>query len=391
MEKYNVMFIDDDVAILETFESMLRFKENEWNMTFAPSGEEAWQFMQDTQFDVITLDVDMPDINGIDLLKRIKADPKTSATKVVMVTGLQDADLKRQALELGAADLLPKPIRMIDLIARINNVLRVKRYEDELLEKNKTLHNQLAHIQFMELVGMIAAKNIHDLKNINMIIMGFLELMKMDVEPDSPLMESLSEMETATKRMDTRVKHILKVGKPSLNIRTLNVVDVLKEALAMIEPFFPKGKSAAWEEPVEKYYTRMAHARLIQVFLNLLIQATESVSKKETVSISLDTVNKESVPDCPEMNKDYLRIIIRDNGKSLSANALKRLCELDDSKEGVQQRNTGFLVSKEVMEEAGGCMKVSADPERGTIRTMLIPLVEKEEEKESLQDPLLRE
>ncbi len=392
MDKFSVMFVDDDEAILETYQSMLRVKDNEWDMTFAASGEKAWEFLQAAPFDVIALDVDMPDLNGLDLLKRIKGDPATRATKVVMITGLQDADLKRQALELGATDLLPKPVRMIDLIARLNNVLRHKQNEDELRKKNDLLQQQLVQNQFMELVGLISAKNVHDLKNINMIISGFLELMKMDVEPDSPLMDSITEITTATGRMDQRVKQIMKIGKPSLHVRNLDVGGAVTEAIGLMEPFYPKNFSVQWDKPDEPIKVKMAHARLLQVLLNLLMHITESVTQKDELTVQVDIVTRDEDLRCPEAGREYVRLGIRDTGKTVSENALKKLFDLQSGGSG--GKGAGLAVSKDILEQHGGRLAVEADADQGTVRTVLLPVstVDDRDNKETStkKNPLFR-
>ena len=82
-------------------------------------------------------------ITGLQLLDMVKNNPATHEVAFIIVTGGDDEGLKRQALDLGAADLLSKPVHMDDLVARLRSVLRAKLYEDALKEHMKMLEQRV--------------------------------------------------------------------------------------------------------------------------------------------------------------------------------------------------------------------------------------------------------
>lgn len=82
--------------------------------------------------DVILLDVNMPDINGIELLRRFAVDPELRNVPVLVLTAATDPETKNTALELGASDFLTKPVDPRDLLPRVRNSLMLKSHFDQL-------------------------------------------------------------------------------------------------------------------------------------------------------------------------------------------------------------------------------------------------------------------
>jgi len=89
--------------------------------------------------DVVLLDIHMPEINGLDILRAIRSDDRLSLTPVLILTGSSASETKLSALQSGATDLLPKPVHREELLARLGNVLRVKAYQDRLHRQSEEL------------------------------------------------------------------------------------------------------------------------------------------------------------------------------------------------------------------------------------------------------------
>lgn len=143
IQKKEILFVDDEPNFLSGLRRMLRNKRETWNMTFANSVDEALAKTRETAFDAIISDVRMPERDGLELLEELQANPDTKMIPAVILTGNAEADLKRRALELGATDLLNKPVVVEDLLARINSVLRLKWYQDQLRKQNERLEQRV--------------------------------------------------------------------------------------------------------------------------------------------------------------------------------------------------------------------------------------------------------
>jgi class 3 adenylate cyclase len=106
----------------------------------AESGPEALGILEREDFDLILLDLIMPDMNGVEVLRRIKSDPRLYQIPVVMISGLSESDAVIRCIEAGAEDYLPKPFNLVLLRARINACLERGRWrsrEQEYLTKLK--------------------------------------------------------------------------------------------------------------------------------------------------------------------------------------------------------------------------------------------------------------
>ena len=96
------------------------------------TAEEAQQAIQKQQPDLILLDVILPGKSGYELCRELKEDPFTRLIPIVMITGLTDREDKIRGIEAGADDFLNKPIFPEELFARVNSLLKLKEFTDEL-------------------------------------------------------------------------------------------------------------------------------------------------------------------------------------------------------------------------------------------------------------------
>ncbi|MBI9092879.1 MAG: response regulator [Desulfobacterium sp.] len=136
---FKILFVDDEPNILNALSRMLRHKRTMWEMYFVQGVEEALEILRTKEIDVVISDISMPVRDGFDLLTTIRSTTELCDIPFLMLTGLDETDLKRKALDLGATDLLNKPANREDLIARINNMLRIKAYQDEIRAQNVRL------------------------------------------------------------------------------------------------------------------------------------------------------------------------------------------------------------------------------------------------------------
>ena len=141
--KKQILFVDDEQRVLQSLRRVLQAQAHLWEMTFVDHAEAAWNCLCEGALDVVVADVKMPGLSGLELLERMQADERTQDIPVVLLTGLLDARLKRRALDLGAADLLNKPIETEDLLARVRSALRLKACQDELRAANRLLEDRV--------------------------------------------------------------------------------------------------------------------------------------------------------------------------------------------------------------------------------------------------------
>lgn len=102
------------------------------NVTIAVNGREALDKLQSSRFDLVLLDVMMPEMNGYEVLERMKGAPALRDIPVIMISALSEVDSVIRCIELGAVDYLPKPFNPTLLRARVGASLEKKRLRDEV-------------------------------------------------------------------------------------------------------------------------------------------------------------------------------------------------------------------------------------------------------------------
>jgi signal transduction histidine kinase len=186
-----VLVVDDNPALVRLVAAIL---EDEFNLVLASSGQEALDVLRERPVDLVVSDVMMPGISGLELCRRIKADPATGHLPVVLLTARGGTPQKVEGLEHGADDYLGKPFDPAELKARIRSLFDLRRTTAALAEKSASLEKALRQLEEDELklveaekmrtLGELAAGVVHELDNaMNMVVNGAL-----------PLQEALTEL-----------------------------------------------------------------------------------------------------------------------------------------------------------------------------------------------------
>ena len=136
-----ILVVDDDKFYQKIFSDLIN--ESGCEAFTADNGLEALEKLRGFRPDIVIMDVIMPGMNGFEVTKRMKEDPVTSHIPVIIVTSLTDKASKVKGLEHGASELLSKPVDETEFRVRVKNLLRVKKYEDYLLEHGRILEGEV--------------------------------------------------------------------------------------------------------------------------------------------------------------------------------------------------------------------------------------------------------
>jgi class 3 adenylate cyclase len=128
-DKGVILVVDDEPVNIRLLEA--RLVPEGYEVCAAGSGKEALTLLADRPVDLILLDLRMPEMDGFEVCRRIRADPATAFLPVVMITASGN-EQKLQAIEAGVDDFLPKPFDPAELLARVKSLLRVKHYHDTI-------------------------------------------------------------------------------------------------------------------------------------------------------------------------------------------------------------------------------------------------------------------
>ena len=116
------------------------------NITTATNGHEALNNLRSKSFDLVLLDIMMPDLNGYEVLERMRSSPELRNIPVIMISGIGELDSVVRCIELGAEDYLPKPFEPTLLRARVRATLERKRLHDQVVAQAADLASQAAEL-----------------------------------------------------------------------------------------------------------------------------------------------------------------------------------------------------------------------------------------------------
>ena len=136
-----ILVADDNIFFREVFRDLL--EEMGYEVITVENGVDAVNEALRTEPDLVITDVVMPGLDGFEVTRSLKKNPRTMYTPIIIVTTLSDKDSKMRGLEAGADDFLNKPVDRTEICLRVRNLLKVKNYEKYLIEHRRALEHEM--------------------------------------------------------------------------------------------------------------------------------------------------------------------------------------------------------------------------------------------------------
>ncbi len=135
-----VLVVDDDTINIDI---LLEALQDDYRLGIAKNGIKALEYVNNNKPDLILLDIMMPELNGFDVCERLKSSDETKDITVIFLTALQDTANKYKGFELGAVDYITKPFNIVEVKARVQTHLSLKRMSEELSNQNIVLQSKV--------------------------------------------------------------------------------------------------------------------------------------------------------------------------------------------------------------------------------------------------------
>ena len=250
-------------------------------------------------------------------------------------------------------------------------------YKD--VTKEKKMEAQLIQSQKMEAIGRLAGGVAHDFNNLLTIVIGFSELMIMNITDDNPLKGNIVEIKKAAERGTSLVRQLLAFSrKQALQPEVLNFNSVTREMDKMLQRVIGEDIELATLFEPDLSYTKIDPGQIMQVIMNLVVNAKDSMPQGgkitiETANVYLDeayarTRGVELKPG------SYVMLAITDTGIGMDGKTQSRIFEPFYTTKG-EGKGTGLGLATVygIVKQSGGFIWVYSEPSRGTTFKIYFP------------------
>ena len=376
VEPASILVVDDELGIREGCRRVLTREGHE--VAVAATGEEGWERIQSGQFDLVLLDVMMPDISGMDLLKRIVAfDPEVVC---IIITGYATIELAVQAIKQGAYDFIAKPFDADTLLLAVRQGLerrllaqeaarlRLVEAEKEALEHRKAELEQLDRIK-----SSFTLTVAHELRAPVAAIQSYLRLILDGYIPPEQQRQYLERAEQRASAQLDLIGDLLDLARlQNPDIQTehepVDLVASLRDVCELMSGHAQEQHIRFTVSIPETQLTLMADPRHIrQLWVNLVSNAIKYTPEGGTVDVTMRVEDGRAVTT------------VRDTGIGIAPEDLTRIFDEFYRTKAAKAHShmgtgLGLTLVKRVVETYGGQIDVQSAVGEGSTFTVTFPI-----------------
>ena len=324
-----IMIIDDEPTNLSVLGTMLRAAG--WEVRAFPRGVLALAAARLEPPDLILLDIRMPEWDGYEVCRRLKADPDLRGIPVIFLSAFANLTDKVRAFEIGGVDYVTKPFAEVEVLARVSTHLRLRRHQLELEEIVDQRVRELAEAH-RRLRIWDGAKSewlnvlSHEMRTPLNGVIGISELLFLELPPESEQHALREYFESSCARIlklmdDALTLAQIDVAATDFAVRAVPLAASLRHAQEWVAKRAPANEVRADLAAVAHVAVSGESGLLNRAFADLLVTATHCVANGEPIVVTT------------EVTANQAKVVIAGMVKSLSAEALETFFDVGGQRE----------------------------------------------------------
>ncbi|MBK7173500.1 MAG: hybrid sensor histidine kinase/response regulator [Bacteroidales bacterium] len=355
----NILIVDDIPANLKVLGEIL--KNEGYKVRPVPSGVMALQVAEKEKPDLILLDIMMPEMDGYEVCRRMKANEHLCEIPIIFISALSETDDVVKALKFGGVDYITKPFKAEEVTARVGTHIKLHR-------QSKELHNlNITKDKFFSIIA-------HDLRGPMGGFMGLTdilaeELRRMSMDDIQRYLESMRKTSSNLFRLLENLLQWARIqqGAITFNPETVKLLPIVHENLELMKDAAIH-KGIRIDLNIPDHLSVFADINVLQTIMrNHISNAIKFTPKGGRVNISARNTDQNDV-----------EISISDSGIGMKKAMLENLFQLDAKSgrpgtEGEPSTGLGLLLCKEFIEKHGGQINVESEEGKGSKFSFTIP------------------
>jgi len=375
-----VLIADDEPDMLRYLKSQLS---GEFQVLEAVDGHQAVEKAAQFLPDLILCDMMMPEKDGLEVCRDLRARTPTRHIPIVLLTARADEETKLAALSAGASDFLTKPFSTTELHVRLANLAAAYRLQRQLARQNQVLEStveqlketetQLVQTENLASLGRLSAGIIHEINNpLNYVKMGVLSLqqrMPLLPAPEQPkYAEILGDVSEGVERVIQIVSDLRGFTQPGIGPRgDVRVAEVVESSLRFLSHEW-HGRVEVKRDIPDGLAFPGRRNQIVQVLINLLKNAVDALKAQPP------SENPPTIEISARREKERVWVVIRDNGPGIAPENLAKIFDpFFTTKDVGEGMGLGLSICHRIVQDHEGRIRVRSEAGRGCEFTLEFP------------------
>lgn len=356
--KPRVLAVDDQRDALRLLQ--IRLQNAGLECFTSTDGPSALAFLEKELVDIVFLDVMMPQMDGYEVCRRIKANERTKDIVVLFLTARYEMQDKIRGLEVGGHDYLTKPVEQAELLARTRSALRVKHLQDQLKEQIKLqktinqLHQEMLGEHWQKTLGQLAASLAHEINNPLAAALGSVQLLTMDESLDPNTANRLQIIDSSLQRAGQKLRSLLLIAQNSRHAMTVSLAQLVEDLLTMVNFQVVINKINMRSNLPANFDWIGRPSELARALLYLLNNAIEAVAGRPDAMVDVRLIAA----------GEQHRITIGDNGPGIPEELREQVFRPFFTTKPAPHNGVGLYLAREIIRSLGGNITL-ASPQSG--------------------------